>query len=120
MLEYFTLKNDIVVDHTYRRMLRLDVYGRNAVWNIDMHDLIIQPDSILQASMKPGVNRTTVNSVHWKAVNPAQTPLNVRVTANAVANPKISNHNSHSRLMDPVPCVEAFESNYGAPIIGTQ
>lgn len=113
-----------VRDHNYRGgMLRLDArFGNRAINNTQIHDTIVIEGSDLHKIMQVGDNtRFTVNSVHWKAVNPSQIPLNMRESAYSASNPDFHKKTRQGNQMKPEEgTIEAFESIYGAPIIGCQ
>jgi gamma-glutamyl-gamma-aminobutyrate hydrolase PuuD len=116
-----------VHDHAYcGGMIRLSKNGVQASYNKDIHDVEVAPGSMLGIAFKSRngllVNRLPVNSVHWKAVNPNQLPDNIAISAVAKMNPNIAiNMRKPERLMVPdKDTAEAFESVFGAPIMGIQ
>jgi hypothetical protein len=66
-------------------------------------------------------DRLPVNSVHWMAPNEKRTPHQVNISAYSVGGKEYDRKNRHGDLMEPQEgCVEAFESKWGAPVIGIQ
>lgn len=106
-----------VKDHCYAQMLSLKVNGRDCGYNKEIHDVILADSNLKQIS---GITRMTVNSVHWKAINPNTVIKNFRSCATSAVNPNIEVHHRNKSLMIPQDCVEAFESVFGAPILGIQ
>lgn len=108
-----------VQDHSYGGgMIRLNASGA-VCYNVDMHDVAIQNDSLLK-TVSGGTATLTVNSVHWKAVSPDAScrPLNVKISALSKRNPDITLKSRQQESMRPQEgCVEAFETIFGAPII---
>jgi len=112
-----------VRDHCYNGgMIRLDRrLGTQAVYNVQLHDIVARPDSMVGKLLESQNYRTTVNSVHWKAVNPQKGPKNVTVSATSARNPLIQMHSRQGELMQPQERVaEGFENTLGAPIMGLQ
>ena len=113
-----------VQDHNYGGgMLRLNGEGTHVVSNVQIHDVEVEADSHLHASMRleGGAQRLTVNSVHWNAVNRLSTPEHVRLSAFAKQNPTIRKNTRQQTLMQPeTESVEAFELRRGAPTMGIQ
>lgn len=87
-------------------------YGVKAVNNRQMHDIILN-DSLLKSVLDYETDRITVNSVHWKAVNPDNLPLNTKISAVAAMNARLCKTSQEG-------CVEAFETEFGSPIMGIQ
>lgn len=117
-----------VKDHNYNGgMLRLGKGGRT-VYNVQIHDVVIQKNSLLSNAM--GLNETSnpsgdfeilVNSVHWKSPDESSLPSSLLVCARTKKNPEITLKSRQSTLMSPQEnTVEAFESRFGAPILGIQ
>ncbi len=115
-----------VTDHTYSRMLGLSTTGTDATYNVQIHKVVISKKSLLKrmlgkTTLGESVEPMTVNSVHSKAVNPGRPPANVLISAKAIKHSKIFLNNRSGKLMDPEEnTVEAFETRFGAPIIGLQ
>lgn len=111
-----------VQDHNYNGgMLRLNQQGVRAVYNVSIHDIVISDHSHLQSACATGEKRKTVNSVHWRAVNPACTPPNITLSAWSIENPAISKKTRQGEVMQPQEdAVEAYESEHGAPMFGIQ
>lgn len=115
-----------VTDHNYSGgMLRLDQAGKYATYNVQIHDVKIERASFLESSMRvrssAKVNRLSVNSVHWKAVNPDTCPLHFRISAWSQENPSFERKTRQKSEMHPQENTpEAFESIFGAPIFGIQ
>ncbi len=124
-LSHWHEKNKTLVDvkdHNYNGgMIRLGVDGTGAVYNVQIHDIVAQPNSMVGAHLKNQNYRTTANSVHWKAVNPQKGPKNVTISATSASNPSLQKKSRQSEVMKPDEGVaEAFESTFGAPILGLQ
>ncbi len=124
-----------VKDHNCNNgMIRLDVNGVQASYNVQIHDILIRKASLLKAAMKgntylkgdgvykKNVDSTqTVNSVHWKAVNEDRLPKNVVVSAEAMQCPDIEIKARTGLQMKPQEEIaEAFENVFGAPVMGIQ
>lgn len=111
-----------VTDHNYAGgMIRLDAQGVRTSYNVQIHDAVIAPDSLLQKVLKLGTDRMSVNSVHWKAVNSTMMPLNVMVNALSVENSGFARNTRQGNLMRPQNnTVEGFESILGTPVLGIQ
>lgn len=111
-----------VVDHSYGGgMIRLGKDTGKAVNNVEIHDVAISEPSLLKTATGIANNQMRVNSVHWKAVNEAWLPLNTSISARAVCNPTIVIKTRCVQPMRPQEgSVEAFESHFGAPILGIQ
>lgn len=111
-----------VLDHAYGGgMIRLGANGTQATYNVQIHDVMIQQSTLLSSILKNAPHRQSVNSVHWKAVNHAQTPKNIVVSAFSLENPSIDIQTRQQTKMHPQEgTVEAFESIHGAPIMGLQ
>ncbi len=111
-----------VVDHTYGGgMIRLGKDTGKAVNNVEIHDVAIVEPSLLKTALGMASNQMRVNSVHWKAVNEAWIPLNTSISARAINNPSIVISTRQEQPMRPqIGSVEAFESHFGAPILGIQ
>lgn len=92
--------------------------------NKQIHDIKLRQATLLAGAMrvhkkdKP-LTRTTVNSVHWKAVDERIVPNMLALSATAVANKALEPRNRQGE-MSPERTVEAFETKYGAPMLGIQ
>lgn len=112
-----------VTDHNYGGgMPRIQPSGKIG-YNVHIHDIIIEADSLLQKSMtKKGRAvpvRLEVNSIHWNAPSSQNLPTNFQIAARAVRDPnRVLNTRQGTRMMPEEGTVEAFESKFGAPIIG--
>lgn len=116
-----------VTDHSYSRMICLDVNGVKASYNVQIHNIFINKASLLEASMKTpyslkNADRTqTVNSVHWKAVNKDKLPKNIVISAKAIKCSDIHKKTRQGDKMKPQKDIaEAFENVHGAPLLGIQ
>lgn len=111
-----------VKDHNYGGgMLRLNALGRDAVYNVQIHDVRIEPSTQLHTAMKHPNGPLEVNSVHWKAVNQDKLPRNVQICAFAQKNPHIEKKTRQGTPMDPqTGSVEAYENVLGAPVMAVQ
>jgi len=115
-----------VSEHGYRRMPGLSATDGGATHNIQMHRIKLQADAFwLMAAMqlKDTCHQPTVNSVHWQACDARQVPAYVTVSACAVRDHEIAPHRSKEEGTKWQPeenSIEAFELNYGAPVLGMQ
>jgi gamma-glutamyl-gamma-aminobutyrate hydrolase PuuD len=111
-----------VKDHNYNGgMLRLTKNGKKAVNNVEIHDVKINPDSLVAAAMGNKTSELTVNSVHWKAVNAAKCSDKFKISAISSKNHNIHIKSRQGEEMNPQEgVVEAFETTYGVPVIGIQ
>lgn len=111
-----------VEDHSYGGgMLRLDrVAGTRVTHNKAIHGLELETDAMITTILGDEAP-TQVNSVHWRAVDPATTPERLRVVGWSTDDPSIVVKTRQSILMQPqVHTPEAFESTHGAPIMAFQ
>ena len=113
-----------VQDHCYNGgMIRLDNNGNYAVYNIQIHNVVVEKNSLLQTALGSKTNDSnfSVNSVHWKSVNHEKSPSNLCLSAMAKENPDISIKNRQGEKMSPQERTpEAYESVLGSPIVGIQ
>lgn len=117
-----------VTDHSYGGgMLRLSKKdGKTVGYNKQVHNIRIEAHSLLELSMKKGAQelpeRISVNSVHWKAVDPNSTPSSLQIGAWSERIPGLvigkRQKNQFYQPQEATP--EAFESKFGAPILGIQ
>jgi len=122
--EAFGGRTKDVTDHCYRGgMMRVGVNG-NIVCNKQIHRISIEEDSLLSKAMGKGPHgQPTVNSLHWKAPDERTIPQFLRVAARAVRDDNIaplSSTGSKQPMAVESNTIEAFESEYGAPILGIQ
>ena len=119
-----------VSDHCYGGgMVRLDDKGR-VTHNVQLHDILVQKNSLLADAM--GFKTATlpkdqdafkllVNSVHWKAPDQSLIPPALTVCATTKRDPKVTVFTRQSMPMLPQEdTAEAFESTFGAPVLGVQ
>lgn len=119
------------------------------VCNAPVHELRIEKDSLLASAMtltsnkfdtetlttvtdtdiEDGRRRITVNSVHPKVINPKNKPSSVKISALSYFNRQDEAGQKgllkplktrQGELMQPERCVEAFEIESGAPVLGIQ
>lgn len=111
-------------DHCYSTMIRLDKLGVEPSHDKIIHLNTIQPGSHLQDMMSlrgPKVSEIEVNSVHWQAINPEFMPHNVICSAYSKTHRGVNFQTRQSTPSQPEEnIVEAFETIYGAPVIGLQ
>jgi len=124
-LSHWHEKNKTLVDvkdHNYNGgMIRLDALGTGASYNVQIHDIVVRPNTMVGAPLKSQNYRTTANSVHWKAVNPQKGPKNITISATSASNPSLQKKSRQGDWMQPEEgAAEAFESTFGAPIMGLQ
>ncbi|EDV26399.1 uncharacterized protein TRIADDRAFT_54342 [Trichoplax adhaerens] len=117
-----TLQLQDVQDHMYYRMTSLSSLGETVGNNEMVHYVLIQQDSLLSCIMDfqldAEVQKIPVNSVHWKSPVDADHPV-LSVSAISIGNCNAKHR--HGEMMQPEEeIVEAFESKYGAPVIGIQ
>lgn len=117
-----------VEEHNYRGgMPRLDAKSGHVIYNKQIHRIEIQEEGkILSGAMKidagEGIN-PTVNSVHWMAPSEINIPAELVVSAKSLADPSIApniNVKGVVRPLNPEPCIEAFETKFGVPMLGIQ
>jgi len=123
--------------HNYRGgMPRMSENGNKVVNNKQIHRIEIENESILQQAMNEGEapakskqhshetlpGNITVNSVHWRAIDPTKMPNWATVSATSVADASLSpkSVSTNEPLMNPVDATEAFETKFGAPVVGVQ
>lgn len=113
-----------VTDHNYNGgMPRLSKKeASKTTHNVALHRIRLekQSNSFLEECFREEED-LKVNSVHWLAVNEKVLPPNICITAKAL---KIHDLALHNRKGNPMQAteesVEAFESKFGAPIVGVQ
>lgn len=105
-----------VIGHSDRRgMMRIGQNG-DIVFNVQVHRIAIESQSLLAKAMGAGPHKNlSVNSLHWKAPDARTLPGFLRIGARAVADETLA-----SRSKVEPGTVEAFESLYGAPLLGIQ
>lgn len=124
---YFDGKLKAVRDHNCSQgMPRINALGK-VNYNKQVHRIQLTEDgSILAGAMQYHQNKNAnpfppVNSVHWLAADANTTPPFFNISALSVADTSLSCLNRQQRMMEPEEnTVEAFESAYGAPLIGVQ
>lgn len=115
-----------VTDHNYNGgMIRLDSTGAFAVMNVQVHQIRTKRGTLLRDVMEgSGENSAksmSVNSVHWKAINPEKLPSFMQISAFSKEDPDVTIKSRSGKLMEPDEnAVEAIESKYGVPIFGIQ
>ena len=118
----------VVKDHNYRGgMMRIKETTGKVGHNKQIHRIrFLSKNLMISRVMTKNSEDTTlqsVNSVHWLAPSEEKIPKFLEVSALSVADetlaPKVV-HQDETRLLNPEECIEAFESKYGAPIIGIQ
>jgi gamma-glutamyl-gamma-aminobutyrate hydrolase PuuD len=115
-----------VTDHVYSGgMIRLAREGIRATYNIQLHDIEIDRGSHLYNALNPRFTipstRMSVNSVHWKAINPTTLPTNIKISSTSRQNPTFERKNRQKLDVNPDEnSVESFETVSGAPILGIQ
>jgi gamma-glutamyl-gamma-aminobutyrate hydrolase PuuD len=124
-----------VTDHSASRMMSLSQTNPKVCYNIMMHGLQLQKDSLLYGLLTYKVgdkfiappDNIQVNSVHWKApqLNPrlnnsqGKCPFGIDVAATSKNTARLDHKNRSGRIMEPEEeIIEAFSSFYGAPVIG--
>ncbi|OJX14055.1 MAG: hypothetical protein BGO77_01690 [Caedibacter sp. 37-49] len=116
-------KLEEVSDHSYGGgMIRLNEMGKIG-YNKQIHRIKVESNTLLNDIMNISkeTDRPSVNSVHWKAPSEKKIPSLVRVSAKAVADNKIAPNTRQGTQMKPQnDTIEAFENQYGAPLLGIQ
>ncbi len=116
-------------DHVYSRMVGLSKDGKKSTYNVDIHRLSFEEDSMLASVMKGkpspyslpvNLHNLTVNSVHWRAPDETTTPTLLKVVARSIDDGSAPNHRTGNHMEPDEDSVEAFESQYGAPLLGIQ
>jgi gamma-glutamyl-gamma-aminobutyrate hydrolase PuuD len=117
-------KTKAVSDHNYGgAMPRLSTTGAKVVNNKQIHRINLTVNSMLAKAMyrKKAIGQPTVNSVHWLAADSSSTPKMLEVVATTKQDNAIAANNRQGSLMKPTKgSVEAFETKFGAPMIGVQ
>jgi gamma-glutamyl-gamma-aminobutyrate hydrolase PuuD len=93
----------------------------NVGFNIIMHDIEVDPNTVLGAIFKAtDTNKLfPVNSVHWKAPDDTYIPSNIQICARAKQIAESTRKNRQGNIeMPDEETIEAFESIFGAPILG--
>lgn len=117
-----------VKEHNYRGgMPRLDAERGHVQYNKQIHRIeLTEEGCILSGGMQinPEDNvHPSVNSVHWLAPSESAIPRALQVSAYALADPNLAPNipvGGETRPLNPERCIEAFESVFGAPILGVQ
>lgn len=122
-----------VVDHAAAKMLTLSGTTGKVVYNTQIHAIKVIGGSLLACALKVQNQQLPdcldVNSVHSKAVNEATLPILLQVSARSTQGKDTicqtkngtQRKNRHGKEMQPeIDAVEAFESQWGAPLIGVQ
>jgi gamma-glutamyl-gamma-aminobutyrate hydrolase PuuD len=113
-----------VKDHVYSQMIGLKKKDVQATYNVAIHGVkFVQGTHVQKMVSRKGYHQKSqsVNSVHWKAINPRSLPMNVEISAHSEIDDKIRLKNRHGEWMEPTEgSVEAFEMMFGAPVVGIQ
>ncbi len=115
-----------VADHNYGgAMPRMSTSSAQVCNNKMIHDIETVRNSFVHNAMfskKSIINSTSVNSVHWNAVDDLSLvhTNNLKISANSKRNDAIAPKSRQSELMKPESCVEAFETIHGTPMVGIQ
>lgn len=110
-----------VYDHSAARMMSFSESTGQVVYNIQLHGVKVEADSLLYQMMGKSAVEMNVNSVHWKAPDRKTIPSNVRVVAVATKGDVKETRNRHGKVIESeLDTVEAFETVFGAPVIGVQ
>jgi len=104
--------------HVYSRMMRLSQRTGDIVYNIDMHKVDIDPQSLLSRVVTN--KKLDVNSVHWKVVDQAKKPKNLLISAVSVTQDEGIKVPRLGTVFSKAGEAEAFENVDGAPILGIQ
>ncbi len=112
-----------VEDHNYGAgMPRISQTHGNIGYNKQIHRIRITEDNLLKNIMRvSSSDRPSVNSVHWMAPYGPSKPARVIISAITVQDDDIAPNSRQSRKMKPTAdSVEAFENEFGAPVMGIQ
>lgn len=113
-----------VEGHVYSRMMSFSEATGKIVYNIGMHEVEIQWDSLLDNALNGKAQKSPVrwkvNSVHWKAVDPGKTPALLKVSADSVISETGIVVPRLGMVFPQGNVVEAFESKAGSPLMGIQ
>lgn len=111
-----------VEDHAASRMMSVSNNTGNVVYNIELHGVDIEETSLLHSMMgKKAPTGLNVNSVHWKSPDKSKKPNNVNIVGIATEGTAKETKNRHGDIINSeVGAVEAFETVFGAPILGVQ
>ena len=101
-------------------MPSLNKFGVHTGYNVQIHDVVIEDNSLLKNALGNDVLRMETNSVHSKAVNPQRSPLNVRISAVAKKSPTLNAINRQGVMEPQEDVVEGFETISGVPVMGIQ
>lgn len=109
-----------VTDHTYASMPRIVTDG-SVGNNVQIHSIKLNP-SIVKSAMKATSDKVRVNSVHWAAPDERNIPDFLEVSAVSTPDDKlVPPRNRQGEVMrSESGVIEAFETKYGAPVIGIQ
>ncbi len=111
-----------VEDHVYSSMPYI-VSDGGIGNNKQIHQVVLKQHTFTYGALsKPGLAACpTVNSVHWLAPDPQSLPNILEISATAKIDEHIEVSSRQGELMQPEEnSVEAFETKYGAPMIGIQ
>lgn len=115
-----------VDEHNYRRMPGLSTSDGGVTHNIQMHRIQLTNEAVwLMAAMqlRNSQLQPTVNSVHWQACDEANIPRNVSISAVSIEDSELAPYRHKEEEVKWAPeenAIEAFEYNYGAPVLGIQ
>lgn len=115
-----------VKNHVSSRMMSFSDKTGKIVYNLDLHGLKIENDSLLSSAFKgkkwkkPLPEVVKVNSVHWKVVNKQKKPKILRIAATSTHEPKGVTVARLGVIHPEGGAVESFESEAGAPLLGIQ
>ncbi len=114
-----------VSDHLYANMPYIVTDGSLGN-NKQIHRIKLTPATLVHGAMHikqatPLRKNPTVNSIHWAAPDSTTTPNMLVVSAVAVPDADMVTNNRQGEQMHPeADTVEAFETAYGAPMVGIQ
>jgi gamma-glutamyl-gamma-aminobutyrate hydrolase PuuD len=125
--EDFGGKIQRVKDHNYRGgMPRVKDSTGKIGYNKQVHRIQLSAESCILPGAMLGIEKTAspaVNSVHWLACSEKSVSPLLDVAARSLADPELSPNmtcDGVTRALVPEECIEAFESKFGAPILGLQ
>lgn len=110
-----------VAHHCYRGGMPRILTGARIGNNVLVHRVKVEKSTFLAAAMGNSAATTlqdlSVNSVHWQAPNPEKVPYRLIVSARSVRDNGLAPENAQDADENTV---EAFESEFGAPVVGVQ
>ena len=108
-----------VTGHAAGKMIYMSETHGRAVYNSQIHGVEIPEGTLLKAFSK--TNTLRVNSVHSTAPDETFVPDLFQVSAWSKKDRELAPKNRHGDIMDTKEnTVEAFESKFGAPVLGIQ